>query len=259
MPTEHDPHTQLIADELRRRGYHVQWWNRWCFTADVRGENVTFWSTRSGLNTQIAAQLARRKDMTDKVLRAAGVRVPEGGAFRRVQRKQALGFASRRWPVVVKPIASRGKAQGATLGVDSREMFHEAFDKALKVSPYVMVQDTVQGEEARFLVVGGRCVSVLRKRMDSKTGKQVPGVYDEITAETHPYYKHEAERAIEAFPGLGLAGLDIIAPDWSTEGPYAVIEVNAAPGVKGHHIAQTVPFDAAAAIVDELEARAVKD
>ncbi len=252
-----DPHTKLIADELERRGHHVQWLNRWVFHADVNGRRATFWSTRSVLNTQIAGALCRRKDMTERLLRDAGVRVPAGRVFGRWQRKRALAFAASRWPVVVKPVDSPGRGTGVSLGVSTPEKFTKAFEDALEIASRVMVQETVPGVEARVLVVGGRCVSVLRKVPNEVTGSTIgEHRYEEITAKTHAFYKREAERAVAAFPGLGLAGLDIMAEDWSKPGEYAVIEVNSAPGIRGHHIAQEgEPFDAAGAIVDELEAQ----
>ena len=245
--SRHDPHTELLALELERRGYRIRWRHAWCFTATRGGRSEVFWSTRSALNSQIAAQIAKRKDMTSRLLADAGVSVPVERLFRASSSMNAAAWAEGRWPVVVKPVMSPGNGRGATVGVTTGTGVRAAVLKASKVSPLVLVQEQVRGVEARMLVVGGRCVHVLRKL--SK-----PGAYEAITERVHPSYMKAAERAVAAIPGLGLAGLDVIAEDWTKPGRYWVIEVNSAPGIKGHHRpTKGRGFAAAKAIVDELE------
>lgn len=244
-----DPHTELIALELERRGYKIRWRHNWCFTATRDGRTEVFWSTRSSLNSQIAGMVAKRKDMTSRLLTDAGVSVPAGRLFRASSAATAAAWASGRWPVVVKPATSPGNGKGATVGVTTGPGVRAAMMKAAKVSPLILVQEQVRGVEARMLVVGGKCVHVLRKLAK-------PGSYEAITERVHPSYLRAAERAVAAIPGLGLAGLDVIAADWHKPGRYAVIEVNSAPGIKGHHKpTRGRGFDAAGAIVDELERR----
>src|SRR5690606_18035963 len=244
-----DPHTELLALELERRGYRIRWRHNWCFTATRNGRSEVFWSTRSSLNSQIASQVAKRKDICSRLLADAGVSVPTDRLFRASRASQAAAWAAGRWPVVVKPATSPGNSKGATVGVTTADGVRTAVAKAARVSSLVLVQQQVRGSEARMLVVGGRCVHVLRK-----LGK--PGAYEAITDRVHPSYLRAAEQAVAAIPGLGLAGLDVIAENWTRPGPYWVIEVNSAPGIKGHHKpTKGAGFNAAAAIVDELERR----
>lgn len=244
-----DPHTELLALELERRGYRIRWRHNWCFTATRNGRSEVFWSTRSSLNSQIASQVAKRKDICSRLLADAGVSVPTERLFRASSASQAAAWAAGRWPVVVKPATSPGHSTGATVGVTTADGVRTAVAKAARVSSLVLVQQQVRGSEARMLVVGGRCVHVLRK-----LGK--PGAYEAITDRVHPSYLRAAEQAVAAIPGLGLAGLDVIAENWTRPGPYWVIEVNSAPGIKGHHKpTKGAGFNAAAAIVDELERR----
>ncbi|QYN17605.1 hypothetical protein [Amycolatopsis sp. DSM 110486] len=251
-----DPHTEFIAVEFARRGYPVTWLNKWCFVAVIGSRAVPFWATRSVLNTQVASHLAKRKDMTDRLLRVAGVSVPEGRVYSRRQAADALVYARQRWPVVVKPAVSPGRMAGASIGVTGPGEFAAAFEKALGVSSRVMVQQTARGHELRMLAVGGRCVSVMRKLPDPATGLPLPGSgYEGITPQVHPFYLAMVERAVAAFPGLGFAGLDVIVRDWTVPGPYAVLEVNSAPGIRGHHTAQLGErVNVAKHIVDEVEA-----
>lgn len=248
--TRRDPHTMLIAQELERRGHTVKWRHAWCFTATRNGRTEVFWSTRSALNTQISAQIAKRKDIASRMLADAGVSVPVERVCRETTAARAIQWAHGRGPLVVKPASSPGQGKGATVGVTTAGGLRAAIGTAARVSGLVLVQEQVRGTEVRMLVVGGRCVHVLRK-----LGK--PGAYEAITESVHPSYLRAAEKAVAAIPGLGLAGLDVIVEDWHKAGKkYVVIEVNSAPGIKGHHRpTRGRPFDAAGAIVDELERR----
>src|SRR5699024_9787916 len=159
----------------------VQWLHNWAITTTMQRRVVGFWSTRSPLNSQIAGTLARRKDVADKILSAAGVVVPRGRVFAKSRVSDALKHASGQWPLVVKPASSPGSGRGATVGISTENQLRAAFSKAGTVSPWVLAQKQVPGVEARMLVIGGKCVSVLRKL--SK-----PGEYEAITDRVHPVY-----------------------------------------------------------------------
>ncbi|NEE04096.1 CapA family protein [Phytoactinopolyspora halotolerans] len=76
----------------------------------------------------------------------------------------------------------------------------------------------------------------------------------DITDDVHPSFLDVAGRAAAAFPGLDVAGVDLIAHDFSqpaTDGNYIVCEMNNRPGIGSHHFpVHGEPRDVAAAIVD---------
>lgn len=76
----------------------------------------------------------------------------------------------------------------------------------------------------------------------------------DLTDDVHPSYLDVAGRAELAFPQLGLAGVDIIAADFTqpaTPGNHIVVEVNSRPAIGSHHFPwEGKPRDVAAAIVD---------
>ncbi|QYN17606.1 RimK family alpha-L-glutamate ligase [Amycolatopsis sp. DSM 110486] len=253
--TARDPKAKLIADEMERRGYPVDWLSWGSFTTDVKGRKVMFRGVTSELTTQVAASIAFRKGETNRLLAAAGLSIPEFKTFTATMGEQAMKYAAETigWPVVVKPDLSPGAGAGVMVNVGEGE-FTEAFRVALSMSHRALVQAMVSGQEARFLVIGDKCVSVLRKTIDPVTGKPIDESHEGITSQVHPFYKREAERAVAAFPGLGVAGLDIIAPDFTTKGDYWILEANSTPDIIAHHDAKDGErFDMAGAIADALE------
>jgi D-alanine-D-alanine ligase-like ATP-grasp enzyme len=81
----------------------------------------------------------------------------------------------------------------------------------------------------------------------------------DITETVHTSFLDVAARAVAAFPGLDVAGVDLIAHDFTqpaTGQNYIVCEMNNRPGIGSHHFPMHgAPRDAAAAIV-ELHLRA---
>lgn len=92
---------------------------------------------------------------------------------------------------------------------------------------------------------------VLRDSANLSTG----GVAVDITDDLHPVYRMLAERAARVI-GLDICGIDMIVPNVRTpynDGECAVIEVNAAPGIRMHHYpASGRPRDVGDAIVESL-------
>lgn len=250
---------RVIADELARRGHRVVWVSPWIVDATVDGRRTWLWSTRSELNTQIAARVVARKDWTDRILTEAGVSVPEGRKFVARQLPAALQYLRElNQPAVVKPALSpRGQEDGVTRNVTTCTGLRAAFTRSLKVDPRVLVQRQIPGPELRILVVEGRYVAAARKVPDPTTGLLRPPVFHGITREVHETYRRAAETAAQAIPGLGLAGIDMIVERGHTQpGPYAIIEINGAPGIAGHeNVSLGEPTYTGPIIVDALEHR----
>lgn len=91
----------------------------------------------------------------------------------------------------------------------------------------------------------------LRENANLSTG----GTAIDVTDDLHPANRRLAER-VAALIGLDIAGIDLVTEDIAApygRGGGAVIEVNAAPGIRMHHYpSEGQPRDVAAAIVDGL-------
>ncbi|MET4580334.1 cyanophycin synthetase [Ottowia thiooxydans] len=108
----------------------------------------------------IAESIAQDKDLTKKLLHAAGVPVPMG---RPVSDEQdgwnaalELGL-----PVVVKP-QDGNQGKGVTVGVSDRAHFNIAYEAAVKYGG-VMVETFLPGHDFRLLVVGNKLVAASRR------------------------------------------------------------------------------------------------
>jgi len=127
---------------------------------------------------------------------------------------------------------------------------HEKPLTKIKIDPVVLMVLARQNLTLKYIPKAGEIV-FLRENANLSTG----GIAKDVTDFIHPYNSDLAVRIARQI-GLDVAGIDIVAEDISfpvKEGTGAVIEVNAAPGIRMHHYpASGKPRDAAGAILDYL-------
>ena len=118
------------------------------------------WTAETDRTSAIAEGIARDKDLTKRLLSAAGVPVPEG---RTVESAEAAWDAAEDigLPVAVKPLDGN-HARGVSLNLKTREEVMAAFVAAEKEGSDVLVERFIPGEEHRLLVVGGKVVAATR-------------------------------------------------------------------------------------------------
>jgi len=109
----------------------------------------------------IAEAIAQNKELTKKLLAAAGVPVPGGRAVADVEDAWAaaceIGL-----PVVVKP-KDGNQGKGVTVNVSTREQLVDAYAAATEHRDNVMVEHYIPGNDFRLLVVGGKLVAAARR------------------------------------------------------------------------------------------------
>ena len=155
--------SHLMALALRRRGAEVTWLARRFFVADIGGVRLGYRGAATHATGRFATNVASRKHLARQALSLAGVEVPEGRAFARDGYEPAAELAGQLGDAVVKPIDGN-KGRGVTVGVRSPGDFERAWRLAARYSSQgVLVEQTFPGIELRCLVVGDRCVAVLRR------------------------------------------------------------------------------------------------
>lgn len=109
----------------------------------------------------ISETIAQDKDLTKKLLEAAGVPVPLG---------RVVTDAEDGWtvaceiglPVVVKP-RDGNQGKGVTVNILTREHFMAVYGAAAAISEDVLVERFIPGHDHRLLVVGNRLVAAARR------------------------------------------------------------------------------------------------
>jgi GNAT-family acetyltransferase (TIGR03103 family) len=167
--TEIDPSSRLILEEAERRGidYEILAPRAEYFRLRYRGRAVLCRESLSELTSAVALSRCDDKRTTRRVLREAGLRTPE-----QVQ-AGSLGanaeFLREFGSVVVKP--ARGEqGQGVSVAVTSVEALKVAVERAAEVARPVLLEECVQGEDLRLVVIDHELVAAAVRRPPEVTG-----------------------------------------------------------------------------------------
>ena len=159
--------TQVLIAEAGRRGVAVEILdpedNFIALRRDGRTEYVKQ-ATRTSADTYISALLMENKEVTKKVLRAAGLRVPAGGKYHSLAAALADYPAYQSLKHVVKPNSTNFGEGVAILeaGVELA-VYRAALEAAFALDPNVLVEEFAPGREFRFLIIGGQTRAVLHR------------------------------------------------------------------------------------------------
>jgi cyanophycin synthetase len=224
--TAFGPSTQAILDEAVSRD--IPWIRLNEHSLVQLGQGVHQKRIRATMTSQtsaLAVDVAGDKELTTRLLAAAGLPVPRSevrSEDRAVEVGRRIGY-----PVVVKPLDGN-HGRGVCLDLKSDEELREAYPIAEGQSRrgWVIVENHVVGKDYRVLVVGGRMVAIAERVPAHVVGDGVHTVrelVDETNADPRRGVGHEKvltriavdDKAIELVRDQGLAmdgvpGKDVI-------------------------------------------------
>lgn len=123
------------------------------------------WSYFSMLPNIFPAEFVPTADIDNKqiftrLLTSAGIPTPRGGAFLRMAPAMRF-FHTLNAPAIVKP-QKGSRARHTTIAIRTPEALRAAIRKARAISPWVVVQEFIEGDLYRATCVGGMMVGVIR-------------------------------------------------------------------------------------------------
>ena len=169
--TAFGPSTQAIIDEAVSRD--IPWIRLNQASLVQLGQGVHAKRIRATMTSEtssIAVDIASDKDLTTRLLAAAGLPVPQQDSVRTAE--QAVRAARRiGFPVVVKPLDGN-HGRGVCLDLQSDEDVSEAFDIAKEQSRRgtVVVESFITGKDYRCLIIDGRVAAIAERVPASVTG-----------------------------------------------------------------------------------------
>ncbi|CAM9286903.1 unnamed protein product, partial [Ectocarpus sp. 12 AP-2014] len=149
-----------IGKELSKRGFSIENNGRYLL-ASLEKKVCAIFETETSLTSALGARIAKDKEKAKHYLQRAGVNVSKGKVFDKEEKDSAFEWLSAAdKPMVVKPSNGK-KGEGVTVGVNINN-FSDAWDFSVATgSKKIILEEAfVNGEEARYLVVNGKCVAV---------------------------------------------------------------------------------------------------
>jgi cyanophycin synthetase len=163
------PGTQAIVDAARERGIpHIRLTDGNLVQLGYGKAQRRIWTAETDRTSAVAESIAQDKELTRRLLVAAGVPVPTG---------RAVSDATDAWlaaqelgePVVVKPVdGNHGRA--VSIRLDTEPAVREAYELAAKEGSGVIVERFIPGSAHRVLVVGDQAIASVAGEADVLKG-----------------------------------------------------------------------------------------
>jgi GNAT-family acetyltransferase (TIGR03103 family) len=160
-----NPYARIIAEEALRRGIRVEVTDAECgeLRLSVGGRTVLTHESLSEFTTAVAMSRCDDKRVTRRIMERAGVRVARGAAAREGELADAAALMREVGVVVVKP--ARGEqGRGITVGVRDDAGLERAVALALQFCPDVLVEELVEGDDLRVVVIDREVVAAAVRR-----------------------------------------------------------------------------------------------
>ncbi len=165
-------------------------------------------AAETDLTSAIGESIAQDKELTKKLLHAAGVPVPNG---RSVTESEDAWRAAREigGAVVVKP-RDGNQGKGITVNIKTRAEVLTAFAAAAEISDDVIVERFLPGHDFRFLVVGRQLVAAARREPPMVVGdgvKTVRELVEQVNRDPRRGEGHATSLTKIRFDDIALAAL----------------------------------------------------
>ncbi|HEV7813840.1 MAG TPA: cyanophycin synthetase, partial [Janthinobacterium sp.] len=179
----------------------------------------------------IAETIAQDKELTKKLLDAAGVPVPHG---RNVDSAEDAWAAALEigLPVVLKP-KDGNQGKGVTVNITTEEQMHKAYNAAREFRDDILVERFLAGDDFRLLVVGNKLVAAARRDPPQVVGDGVHTVrqlVDLVNADPRRGTGHATSLTRIRFDDIALARLalqDLEADSVPAKGQRVILRNNA--------------------------------
>jgi len=159
-------------------------------------------------SSAIAEAIAQDKELTKKLLGAAGVPVPSG---RPVADAEDAWTAAQEigGPVVVKP-QDGNQGKGVAVNIQSREQVLAAYAAAAEFSSNILVERFMPGHDFRLLVIGDRLVAAARRDPPQVIGdgrRSVRELVEQVNSDPRRSDGHATSLTKIRFDDIALATL----------------------------------------------------
>jgi len=211
-----NPYARIIVDEARRRGIQTDIIDSegGLFRLSWGGRSVRCRESLSELTSAVALSICDDKRVTRRIVEAAGVRVP-----RRID-PQDLGAIDEALEtygqLVVKP--ARGEqGKGVAVGLKTMADVQAALLRARRICPDVLVEEQVEGEDLRLVVIDYEVVACAVRRP--------PRVIGDGRSTLRVLIEHQSRRRAAATGGESSIPIDAETERTLAEAGYGLDDV----------------------------------
>jgi GNAT-family acetyltransferase (TIGR03103 family) len=178
-----NPYAMIIVREARRRGIHVTMVDAegGYFRLTYGGRSISCREALSELTNAVALSICDDKAVARRLLSQAGISVP--AQIVAGDGKATDDFLEQHGSVVVKP--ARGEqGKGVAIGISTRKEIDAAVEMASAFSDDVLIEECVEGEDLRLVIINYKLVAAAIRRPPVVVGNGRLKVRDLIAAQS---------------------------------------------------------------------------
>lgn len=254
-------------EAAKQRGWQVKWIDEFRNIVALHPPDqdpIIIRNNVTELGSAIGSVISAYKFASAKLAEQVGFTIPETIVLEgHVHISLATSLLKQHRRIVVKPMdGAFGK--GVSLSVTNEHQLEEAVKIARTnniKSQAVVVQQYCPGNDYRLLYLDGKVIAAIQRV--PADDNQVPNLSQggkaiDVTDKVHPDYQKLIEKLARLIK-LDMCGVDLLSDDISmppAQGKTYFIEINVAPGFKGHYYPdQGQTHDVAAQILDTILAK----
>ncbi len=153
-----NPYAKIIIDEARRRGIATEILDEPSnlFSLSYGGRTLNCHESLTELTSSIALQICSDKSLTHRILSRSGIQVPQQVVASDPETNK--GFLECCGRIVVKP-AQGEQGEGISVGLSNPEDLEDALLSAEKVCERVLLEEFIEGQDLRVLVIKNEVVA----------------------------------------------------------------------------------------------------
>ena len=163
VPDDYNVYASIIISEALRRGISVDPVDpaRNHFKLRLGGRSVTCWESLTDMTPAIAMVRVADKQLTRKILNERGIATPD--QIKSGDEAEDLRFLNRHLSVVVKPLHGE-QGKGVSVDVRTPDDLKTAIQDARRHGGEVLIEQFVEGEDLRVIVINDEVVAAAVRR-----------------------------------------------------------------------------------------------
>ncbi len=211
-----NPYARIIVDEARRRGIQTDIIDAegGLFRLTWGGRSVRCRESLSDLTSAVALSICDDKRVTRRIVEEAGVRVPQ-----RIDADDlsAIDTALETWGALAVKPARGEQGKGVAVGLKTMADVQAALLRARRICPEVLIEQQVEGEDLRLIVIDHEVVACAVRRP--------PRVVGDGRSTLRALIEHQSRRRAAATGGESCIPIDAETERTLAEAGYALDDV----------------------------------
>lgn len=158
--------TQILVKEAWKRKVEVEIIDRKeNFLKLSKGKHVEYvkQATKTAKDSYMTFLIMENKNVTNQILRAGGLRIPEGDAFISAEAAISAYPKFEKIKSVIKPTTTNHGIAVSFAEPGDKKAYIKAVNEAFKFGATILVEEFIEGEEYRLLVINDKVRSIVKR------------------------------------------------------------------------------------------------